>query len=173
MSVGSKEDFTFEESAPVLGIRCIKGPTRPVAPILEGQTPWRLLSHLSLNYLSLCDTDPRQGAAALREIVSLYGMDSRSRLHKHIDGIASVASKQAISRVPVPGPIAFGRGTDITLTVDERAFEGSGAMVLATVLERFFARYASLNSFTQLTVISQTRGELKRWKPRIGQRAIA
>lgn len=173
MAVGGKEDFTFEDNAPVQGVRCIKGPTRPVAPILEGQTPWRLLSHLSLNYLSLCDTDPRQGAAALREILSLYGIDSRSRLHKHIDGVASVASKQAISRVPVPGPIAFGRGTEIVLTVDERAFEGSGVMVLGTVLERFFARYASLNSFTQLTLVSQTRGEIKRWKPRIGLRAIA
>lgn len=173
LAVGSREDFTFEDSAPVQGVRCIKGPTRPVAPILEGQTPWRLLSHLSLNYLSLCDTDPRQGAAALREILSLYGIDSRSRLHKHIDGVASVASKQAISRVPVAGPIAFGRGTEIVLTVDERAFEGAGVMVLGTVLERFFARYASLNSFTQLTLVSQTRGEIKRWKPRIGLRAIA
>lgn len=173
MSVGSKEDFTFEDSAPVQGVRCIKGPTRPVAPVLEGQTPWRLLSHLSLNYLSLCDSDPRQGAAALREILSLYGMDSRSRLHKHIDGIASVSSRQAIARVPVAGPIAFGRGTAITLTADERAFEGSGVMVLATVLERFFARYASLNSFTQLTLVTQTRGEIKRWTPRIGLRAIA
>ena len=172
MSVGTKDDFAFEESAPVLGIRCIKGPTRPVAPILEGQTPWRLLSHLSLNYLSLCNTDPQQGASALREILSLYGLDTRSRLHKQIDGIVSVVSNQAISRVPVPGPIAFGRGTGIVLAVDERAFEGSGVMVLATVLERFFARYASLNSFTQLTLVSQTRGELKRWKPRVGQRAI-
>ncbi len=97
MSVGSKDDFTFEDSAPVQGVRCIKGPTRPVAPMLEGQTPWRLLSHLSLNYLSLCDTDAQQGAAALREILSLYGIDSRSRLHKHIDGIASV-SQQAGDR---------------------------------------------------------------------------
>lgn len=173
MSIGTKEDFTFEDNAPVQGVRCIKGPTRPVAPILEGQTPWQLLSHLSLNYLSICDTDSRQGASALREILALYGIDARSRLHKHIDGVVSVASKQAIARVPVPGPIAFGRGTEISLTLDERAFEGSGVMVLGTVLERFFARYASLNSFTQLRLASQTRGEIKRWKPRIGLRAIA
>lgn len=173
MSVGSKDDFTFEDAAPVQGVRCVKGPTRPVAPILEGQTPWRLLSHLSLNYLSICNSQTQDGAAALREIMTLYGLDSRSRLHKHVDGIAAVSSKQGIARVPVPGPIAFGRGTEIVLTVDERAFEGGGVLVLGTVLERFFARYSSLNSFTQLTLISQTRGELKRWKPRIGLRSIA
>jgi type VI secretion system protein ImpG len=173
LSVGSREDFSFEDAAPVQGVRCIKGPSRPVAPILEGEVPWRLLSHLSLNYLSICDTDARQGAAAIREVLSLYGVDVRSRLHKHIDGVVSVASKQTIARVPVPGPIAFGRGTDIQLTLDERAFEGTGVMLLATVLERFFARYASLNSFTQLTLVSQTRGTIKRWKPRIGSRSIA
>jgi type VI secretion system protein ImpG len=173
IAVGSREDFSFEDNAPVQGVRVVKGPTRPVAPILEGQTPWQLLSHLSLNYLSLCDTDARQGAAALRELLSLHGIDPRSRLHKQIDGVISVASKQAVSRVPVPGPIAFGRGTEIVLSLDERAFEGSGVMVLGTVMERFFARYASLNSFTQLTLLTQTRGEIKRWKPRIGLRSIA
>ena len=173
MSVGSREDFTFEDSSPVKGIRCIKGPTRPVAPVVEGQTPWRLLSHLSLNYLSLCDHDAQQGAAALREMLSLYGMDARSRLHKHIDGVHSMASRQAIARVPVKGPIAFGRGTEIVLTLDERAFEGTGIMVLSTVLEHFLARHSSLNSFTQLSLVSLTRGEIKRWKPRIGTRSIA
>lgn len=173
MSVGSKDDFTFEMNAPVQSLRCVKGPTRPIAPVLEGETPWRLLSHLSLNYLSLIDSSPREGAAALREILSLYGIDPRSRLHKHIDGVVSVASRPAIRRVPVAGPIAFGRGTEITLTLDERAFEGSGVMVLATVLERFFARHASLNSFAQTAVQSQSRGLIKQWKPRIGLRAIA
>ena len=173
LSVGSKDDFTFEMSAPVQSLRCIKGPTRPIAPLLEGETPWRLLSHLSLNYLSLIDSNAREGAAALREMLSLYGIDPRSRLHKHIDGVVAVTSGHAIHRVPVRGPIAFGRGTEIVLTLDERAFEGSGVMVLATVLERFFARHASLNSFTQLALHSLTRGELKRWTPRIGLRAIA
>ncbi|GAP34884.1 type VI secretion system baseplate subunit TssF [Piscinibacter sakaiensis] len=173
MSVGTKDDFSFEDAAPVQGVRCIKGPTRPMAPLLEGGAPWRLLSQLSLNYLSLCDTDPRQGAAALREILSLYGLDPRSRLHKQLDGIVSMASRPAISRVPVPGPITFGRGTEITLTADERSFEGSGTMVLASVLERFLARHASLNSFTQLILQTQQRGLIKKWKPRIGQRSIA
>ena len=172
LAVGSAEDFSFEGSFPVQGVRCIKGPTRPAAPALEGEAPWRLLSHLQLNYLSLVDSDAHEGAAGLRELLSLYGLDPRSPLHKQVEGVVSVSSKPAITRVPVPGPIAFGRGVEVNLTLDERAFEGSGIMVLATVLEHFLARHASLNSFVQLVLHSQSRGEVKRWPPRIGLRAV-
>lgn len=172
MSVGGTEDFSFEGSFPVQGIRCIKGPTRPVAPVHEGETPWRLLSHLQMNYLSLVDGQSREGAAGLREVLSLYGLDPRSPLHKQVEGVVSVAARAAICRVPVPGPIAFGRGVEVRLTLDERAFEGSGILVLGTVLEHFLARHASLNSFVQLVLHSQSRGEVKRWTPRIGRRAV-
>ncbi len=173
LSVGSAEDFSFEDSFPIQGIRCIKGPTRPVAPALEGETPWRLLSHLQLNYLSLVDGDDREGAASLREMLTLYGADPRSPLHKQLEGVISVVSRAAICRVPVAGPITFGRGVLVELTLDERAFEGASVLVLATVMERFLARHASINSFVQLVLLSQSRGEIKRWMPRIGLRAIA
>ena len=173
LSLGNAEDFSFEDSMPVQGVRCLsERPTRPIAPQVEGQTPWRLLSHLQLNYLSLVDGIERKGAEGLRELLSLYGLDPQSPLHKQVDGLVSVSSQPAICRVPVPGPIAFGRGVAVSLTCDEQAFEGGNIMVLATVLERFLARHASINSFVQLVLLSQTRGEIKRWKPRIGLRAI-
>jgi type VI secretion system protein ImpG len=173
LPVGSDQDFSFDNSFPVQGIRCIKGPSRPIAPTTEGECPWRLLSHLQLNYLSLVQGEAGEGAAALRELLELYGLDERSPLHKQRDGVLAVASEPAICRVPVPGPIAFGRGVQVDLTLDERAFEGSGIMVLGTILERFLARHSTLNSFVQLKLMSQSRGEVMRWKPRIGLRSIA
>lgn len=172
LSVGSASDFFLEENTPVKGVRCIRGPTRPIAPIGEGQAPWRALSHLSLNYLSLIDSEGGGGAAALRELLSLYGMDELSPLHKQLEGLVSVRSEAAISRVPVKGPIVFGRGTKVKLAMDERAFEGTGIVVLGAVLDRFIARYASMNSFTQLVLSSQTRGVVKTWPPRIGARSV-
>ena len=172
LAVGSSTDFFLEENTPVKGVRCIRGPTRPIAPVSEGQAPWRVLSHLSLNYLSLIDADGQGGASALRELLSLYGLDELSPLHKQLEGLVSVHSDAAISRVPVKGPIVFGRGTKVRLTMDERAFEGTGIVVLGAVLDRFIARYASMNSFTQLVLASQTRGVIKTWPPRIGARAV-
>ena len=53
---------------------------------------------------------------------------------------------------------------------DERAFEGNGIMVLGAVLDRFFAEYTSVNSFTETVIESQQRGLVKRWPPRVGNR---
>jgi len=172
LGVGGPNDFFLEENTPVKGVRCIRGPTRPIAPVGEGKAPWRVLSHLSLNYLSLIDSEGTTGAASLRELLSLYGLDELSPLHKQIDGLVSVRSEAAISRVPVKGPIVFGRGTKVWLSMDERAFEGTGILVLGAVLDRFIARYASMNSFTQLVLASQTRGVVKTWPPRVGARAV-
>ncbi len=172
LSVGSPNDFFLEENTPVKGVRCLRGPTRPIAPVGDGKAPWRVLSHLSLNYLSLIDSEGNGGAAALRELLSLYGLDELSPLHKQLEGLVSVRSEASISRVPVKGPIVFGRGTKVALTMDERAFEGTGILVLGAVLDRFIARYASMNSFTQLIVSSQTRGVIKSWPPRIGSRSV-
>jgi type VI secretion system protein ImpG len=41
------------------------------------------------------------------------------------------------------------------------------------VLERFFARYVSLNSFTETVLSSADRGEVMRWPARLGRRQIA
>jgi type VI secretion system protein ImpG len=41
------------------------------------------------------------------------------------------------------------------------------------VLERFFARYVTINSFTECTLSTNSRGEIRTWPPRIGQRHLA
>ncbi len=172
LALNGRDDFSLEVSSPVNSIGCIKGPTKPAVPATEGELPWRLISHLNLNYLSASDSDPREGAAALRELVSLHGLDSHSPLHKQVEGIQSVAARGILHRLPVAGPIAFGRGVELGLSLDERAFDGAGIMLLASVLERLFSRHASMNTFTQTVLHSVSRGEIKRWPPRLGQRAI-
>ncbi|HEU0204907.1 MAG TPA: type VI secretion system baseplate subunit TssF [Burkholderiaceae bacterium] len=162
-------DFTLESGAPVAAIRCVAGPSRPLPPRAEGETAWRLISHLSLNYLSLLDQDPAQGALALRELLRLYCDKEDAAALRQIEGLRSVASKTVTRRLPGAGPIAFGRGLAITILLDEAAFEGSGAFVLGAVLEQFFARYATLNSFTETAVKTLARGEIVRWPARIGQ----
>jgi len=168
-------DFTLESGAPVESIRCLAGPTRPrPAPIFsDGDFVWRLVSHLTLNYLSLVDSDERQGAAALRDLLKLYGDAGDAPVRKQIEGVKHVASQTITRRIPTPGPITFGRGLEIKVTCDEAAFEGTGVFLLGAVLERFFARYVSINSFTEMVLSSSDRGEVMRWPARIGRRQIA
>ncbi|MCD5995961.1 type VI secretion system baseplate subunit TssF [Pseudomonas sp. CDFA 602] len=169
MTVGSgKTDFTLADSAPVSAIRCLAGPSRPRASNAHDNKAWRLISQLSLNYLSL--SEQGQGAAALRELLRLYGDDHDAALQLQIEGLREVSSKPCTRRLPMPGPIVFGRGLEITLEFDENAFRGTGVFLLGTVFERFLARYVSINSFTETVLRTTERGEIMRWKARPGRR---
>lgn len=169
MSLGSgKTDFILDADAPVLSTRCIVGPSQPRASFAEGANAWRLINHLSLNYLTLVDTDPTQGAAALRELLQLYCPPGDLNTQRQIDGVQSIQAKRITRRMPLPGPIAFGRGLQLTITMDDAAFEGAGAFLLGAVLEQFFAQYVSINSFTETVINTVMRGEIMRWPTREG-----
>lgn len=165
-------DFQLPTGGPLNRIRCLAGPSRPRPPLAygSGDLSWRAVSHLALNYLSLVDTDEKQGAAALRDLLALYSEAAEAVTRKQIEGLRHVASRGITRRLPVSGPIAFGRGLQISLTLEEAAFEGSGVFLLGAVMEQFFAKYASINSFTETVVKTTERGEVMRWPARIGRR---
>jgi type VI secretion system protein ImpG len=167
-----RTDFTLESGAPVENVRCLAGPTAPHASHAHGDTSWRLISHLSLNYLSLIDASAADRGAALRELLSLYADLGDASSRKQIDGVRATASAPVTRPLPVPGPTTFGRGLEITVTCDELAFEGTGLFLLGAVLERFFAKYVSINSFTETVVRSVQRGDIMRWPTRAGLRPI-
>jgi type VI secretion system protein ImpG len=75
--------------------------------------------------------------------------------------------------LPVPGPVSIARGLEVSLSLDETPFTGSGPFLLAAVLEQFFSRYVSINSFCEAVMTTTARGEVKRWPARLGQRHLA
>ncbi len=163
-------DFNLLISAPVKVIRCIAGPTRPLPSAYDADIVWRLINHLSLNYMSLIDSDAKQGASALRELLSLYADHREPTIKKQIEGVLSVSARNVVRRIDTKGPMVFGRGLEITVLLDESAFEGGGYFLMGTVLEAFFARYVSINSFIETVIRSTDRGEVARWPVRFGQR---
>jgi type VI secretion system protein ImpG len=162
--------FTLDSSTPVNLIRCIGTPTKPKPSTAEGAISWRLINHLSLNYLSLASEDQEQSTAALKDFLQLYADTSDPTLRKQVDGVVSISSKPVNRRLPSPGPISFGHGLEITLTLDESAFEGSGAFLFGAVMEQFFRKYTAINSFTETVIITLERGEIMRWPVRLGLR---
>jgi type VI secretion system protein ImpG len=173
MAVGvGRTDFTLDVHAPVASVTCVTAPTPPRPPFAEGARAWRIINHLSLNYLSLLDHAGGDGALALRDLLNLYAEPENAHLRKQIKGVRSVKSKQIVRRVPAPGPIAFARGLEIGVLLDESAFEGTGVFLLGAVLEQFFARYVSLNSFTETVIRTSQRGELMRWSTQPGNRHL-
>ena len=165
-------DFTITVSAPVASARCVVGPTPPRPCRGDGEYAWRFLSHLGLNYLTLSDTDAAHGAAALRELLRLYVPSATSVFARQLESLLSVSSQPVVRRIPGAGPIAVGRGLEITLLMDESAFGGTGGILLGAVLDRFFAKYVSINAFTETVLRSSERGEVMRWPMQIGLRPV-
>ncbi len=173
MPVGQgNTDFNNEAGGPIKSVRCVSGPTAPRPSFVEGEVAWRLISHLSLNYMSLVDNDPVHGPTSLRDLLKLYGDTSEAHIAKQIEGVKSVSSKSLMRRVATSGPITFARGLEIALTFDEAAFEGTGVFLLGAVLEQFTAKYVSMNSFTETVIKTVDRGEIMRWPARIGTRRL-
>jgi type VI secretion system protein ImpG len=168
-------DFVLDQAAPLAAIRLLKGPSKPMSPIADGALTWRIISQLSLNYLALVDADTGDGAHAatvLTELLRLYVRAGEASALRQIEGIRGIRSKPIVTRLPIAGPIAFGRGVEVALDVDELAFEGAGAFLFGAVLERFLSRHVSLNSFVSTSLHSPQRGLIGRWPARCGTRPI-
>jgi type VI secretion system protein ImpG len=169
-SVAGASAWRLDAPGPVQRVDVLRGPTRPVSRQPLGEIGWQLVSHLTLNHLSLTGADPLANAAALRRMLALYGGPEDGGWQRMVEGVQKLEVRSVVRRLPYPGPLAFGTGLALTLELDELAFQGCSAVLFASVLEVFFARHAAINSFSQLTLRSTQRGELMRWPPRLGQR---
>ena len=159
-------DFEMAGGAAVRRIVALHKPSRTLRPPLEGKMLWCLISHLSLNYLSLVD----EGKEALQTILSLYDFSDSPDVKKQIGGLSSVDSRRHFARVNSEHGIAFARGTRVEMEFDEEQFSGGGAYLFASVLEKFLGLYVSMNSFSQLVARSRQRKEpLGEWPPRAGK----
>jgi type VI secretion system protein ImpG len=165
-----------------LGLVCVSGPTRPREPVVSqmrtrseiasvGLVTWRLINMLSLNYLGLVQRGAGQNAAALREMLLLFADFVEDATERKIRGVRSVDSRPVVRRIRERAGSGAARGQEISILLDEKAFEGSGVFLLGAVLERFFADYAGFNHFTQTVISTTERGQIMRWPARMGNRS--
>jgi type VI secretion system protein ImpG len=138
---------------------------------------WKLVSHLSLNHLSLVDAGDGRAGESLREILRLYLLDDIDDLEQRsrwIDGLVSVSGRRVAARVPGPaGGVC--RGVEVRVDLDDDNFADGAGYLFASVLERFLGAWVSINSFTRLVAGSRQRESRKeewRWPPRAGDRVL-
>jgi type VI secretion system protein ImpG len=155
----------------VTRLSCVTPPTPTLRPRSGQGGRWKLISHLTLNHLSL--TADEDGAEALREILRLYDFRDSSETRAVIDSLLSVKSRRGVARAPSRDMGVFCRGIDVVMDFDDQRFTSSGVYLLASVLERFLSLYCSINSFSRLTATVRGRtGVLKRWPARAGDQVL-
>jgi len=173
-------DFRLLDNV-TLDMLCVAGPTPPREPVLTqlrsrtetahtGVVAWRLINMLSLNHLGLVERAAGRDGQSLRQILTLLADTSDSAVERRIRGVRSIESRPIVRRFRERSGMGAARGLEVTTTLDEKAFEGSGVFLLGAVLDRFFAEYAAMNHFTQTVIRTLERGEIMRWPPRHGAR---
>jgi type VI secretion system protein ImpG len=166
---GEEVGFTLEGGGPIRTIAPLVKPTAVVQPLLGRSQFWRLISQLSLNYLSLLEG----GGEALKEMLRLYHTGEGTAGDRQIEGIVGLKSSPTFARVVSEQGLSFVRGLRVELELDEEQFAGGGAYLFASVLEHFLGLYVSINSFSQLGARTrQRKSELREWAPRAGWKAL-
>ena len=156
-------------------VRCPVTPTPPLRPPLRRGAYWRLVSHLSLNHLTLDAAAPEESAEALREMLRLYDFSDPAVSHQQadvnaqlIEGILKVAGRPAVHR----SAVGFVRGTDVEVTFDADKYVGTGLYLFACVLECFLGLYTSINSSTRLVAATRQGRRYDGWPPRAGEHRL-
>lgn len=153
---------------PLRGVHLLHQPTRQLDPPLGGSIRWRVVSHLSLNFLSL--TNPATALEAVREMLRLYNVGNAAYLNRQIEGIVGMDVRPIVRRVGDARAFGYLRGTEIALTFNEELFAGSSALLLGRILREFFRLHEQVNSFTTVTVSgTRHRGIWKQWHPDLPQ----
>lgn len=156
---------------PTRRIRCLTQPTATIRPPLKNRARWRLISHLTLNILSISgQTDSTE---AFKEILRLYDFKENSVTRGVIESVQSVSAKSISAPLSVDGHSTICRGIEVEVELDENMLSGSSSYLFATVLEHFFALYCPINSFTRTLVkIKGREGYLKKCPPRSGEKIL-
>jgi len=162
-------DFDMPGYAAAKTVTALRRPTPSIAPSGGKEHFWRLISMLSLNYLSLNE----EGRAAMQEILRLHNVSDTTASENQVGSILKMKSSPNFALVDSAYGLIPARGTQVEMEFDEQQFAGSGLYVFAAVLDRFLAGYATMNSFSQLTARSTLRKEaMGKWPPRAGTQAL-
>jgi type VI secretion system protein ImpG len=162
-------DFEMPGGGPVRRITALVNPT-PLVPAPSSSTLlWRLVSLLSLNFVSLVEGGP----PALQEVLRLHNLRDSPSADRQIAAITRLTASSTHARIVGEHGLTFARGQRIDVEFDEEQFAGGGVYLFASVLERFFGLYTSLNSFSVLSARTRHRKEiLREWPARAGWKAL-
>ncbi len=172
LGTGGLSEFTLDAGIPLGSVRAVAGPSRPHTSLREGGVAWRFINLLSQNYLSIIESGDGEAVAALRSLLSRFPQGDEATVRRQIEALQGVATRPVVRRHPAPGPIAFARGIEIELTVDELGYQGGSAHLFGAAMHHYLSRHVSMNSFVETSLRSLTRGEIMRWRPSHGQRAV-
>jgi type VI secretion system protein ImpG len=156
-------DLKLEQLGSGHPIRFLRKPTRPYR--FAAGAHWRLIAQLSLNHHALV----HENLEAFTEMLTLYDLAQSNVSQRQIRAIVGLSQKSIRAWLNDAHGGARVNGIEVSMTLDEAAFVGTGLHAFVQVIDHFLGLYAHLNTFTQLVILSSASGkELIRCPPRSG-----
>jgi type VI secretion system protein ImpG len=157
------------ESVSVADITWQIPPTAPTKPPLKADNQWRLVSHLTLNHIGLMAED----GSAIRELLKVYDFTEKPEMQMMVEGIVGIKTSQTTARLPNKQFNSFANGIEITVDVQESHFPQNQILLFGSVLNSFFARYCTINSFIKLVITTNNFSKvLHQWPPHTGSKTL-
>jgi type VI secretion system protein ImpG len=113
-----------------------------------------------------------RGADPLYAVLDLYADRGDPGLARHVRSISRVDSRPVVERLPIAGPMCFGRGIEIVLHVDQSVLAGQSTLLLSALLSRLFARHVGINGFVRTRTRLMQKQEDVSWPMTPGNRYL-
>ena len=145
-------------------------PVKTVRAVLDESIHWKLVSNLSLNYLSLTKLDVLKEILLTYDFSAMYDVQALRRTEKRLSGMESITTRP-IDKV-IKGIVY--RGQKSVLRIDSNNFLCEGELFLfGSILAEFFRLYGTINSFHLLEIINTSNNEIFKWEQKTSlQRVI-
>lgn len=144
-------------------------PTPARQPPMDRTRLWHLISHLSLNYLSVADLD---NLKSLLKHYAVPGAGERARDLPNLKRIDSIREIRVSPDERLMGD-CFVRGQQIVIRLRSDHFTGAGDRYLfGCVLNRFFSGASAVNTYIALKFEDSATGERIEWPATLGARAL-
>lgn len=156
-----------DRALPTKEIKCLHQPTPTVYNSADGADQWKLISQLSLDYLSL--SSGAESLKAFQELLTLYSGDIAATMPTGITHIMALSVDKIVRRIGQDAWRGMVKGTGVTMTLDTQSFARKDALLFSAVLSHFLNLYCTINTFVELAIKKPDESEIwKRWAPRIG-----
>ncbi|WP_413112317.1 type VI secretion system baseplate subunit TssF [Thaumasiovibrio sp. DFM-14] len=167
-SIGDHLEVRVKSNSDNLGTRCLLPLSSTVRPRMSGHTRWQFAKLITLN--SFSDSN---GLRNLKEMLKLFDFKGSPSTKVLTDAIESLHVNSTTARVNQHGRVGFCYGSEITLDIVESRVETDQLFLFGQILSNFFAQYAEINSFTQLTIrLLPTEQVYHRWPAMVGHKAL-
>lgn len=147
---------------------CLTPFTPSVRPELGKATRWQLLRLVSLDHFS-----GDQARDKLCDLLHLFNFADNAITNTQIQHIEALTITPATAKLQVQGRMGVCYGNDVHLVLNPAGFPDNNLFFFATILDRFFAQFAAINSFTRLMITCHGSTQLyHQWPARVGNRAL-